>query len=180
MKPAAKKLIRVAVGEKDPLRFWISRTLRRRLWFCFRKLQLLINLQRSRLRPRSDRRAQRFNHVRDHGRSQRTGWLLRYRGTYFVTCTTLGQALDTALTYHRTWEAGLEGTRGSPPSTLTFFYENHCKSTGYYPISQPLRSLESNQPGRVKAANFALNRTKMTTVGVDWPDAPLSRSEFEP
>ena len=97
----------------------------------------------------------------------------------FLLAQRLGR-LDTSLTYHRAWEAGLEGTRGSPSATLTFLYENHCESTGYYPISQPLRSLESNQPGRVKAANFALNRTKMTTVGVDWPDAPLSRSEFEP
>lgn len=150
MKPAPKKLIRVAVVEKDPLRLVGFRALfDADSGFVFESYS-----------SSSIFNARGYDLVLIGAHSGSTlceimAGLKGPNGYYgtglrpFLVAQRLGR-LDTALTYHRTWEAGLEGTRGSPPSTLTFLYENHCESTGYYPISQPLRSLESNQPGASK------------------------------
>src|SRR3974390_3604842 len=44
--------------------------------------------------------------------------------------------------------------------------------------TKSVRTLESNQHRRAKAAKVGSNHTKMASAGVDWPDAPHSRLEL--
>ena len=148
MKPAPKKLIRVAVVEKDPLRFVGFRALfDGDSGFVFGSYS-----SSSIFNPRG------YDLVLIGAHSGSTMCEIMaglkgpngYYGTgvrTFLLVQRLGR-LDTALTYHQNLGGRVGGDARVSSSTLTFFYENHCESTGYYPISQPLRSLESNQPGR--------------------------------
>jgi len=82
---------------------------------------------------------------------------------------------DTPFTYHRTWEKGWRGTRGSPLPALKFLLRGSEAALQAQPGTLASKTLESNHPPRVIQYQVVFYRNKMASEGVDWPRTLLER-----